>query len=270
MLVAVAAAVLVFATAIIITIVQVRKRNADLPENTMPSTEASTEAPTTTESQTEASTEPSSSETTEASTKATERKDTNSTKTKSSNANEDKPSSSGNKNQPVIDLSKIRLVGRWGISETVRPSDLFSAEFIEITGFNKDLGVSTAYQFNSNNTFTITYEVHWSSNYESALRDAYKIYFKEIYPEWTEEENHMRADQEATRMRWEISQALIGIDNDIGQISGTYSSDNTKIYYTASDGTTFNETYVLQEDSLKLTGSSMGNEGYPITLSRWS
>lgn len=270
MLVAIVAAVIVLVSAVIVTVILARKKNTE-PEKITPSTEAQTEAQTTTELQTEVSTEPSSPETTEASTKATEtKKDTKSTKPGSKEPADKKPDNSGNKNTPVIDLGKVRLQGRWGISETLQPSDLFSAEFIEATGFNKGIGISTAYQFNSNNTFTITYQVHWSNDYESALRDAYQIYFKEVYPEWTEAENHKRADQEATRMRWEISRAFIGIENDVGQISGTYSYDDTKIYYKASDGTTFNETYVLQEDSLKLTGSSEGNEGYPITLSRWS
>lgn len=269
-IVAIVAAVLVLATAVIVTVVLTRKKNAELPEKITQSTEAQTEVQTTTEPQTEASTETSAPETTETSTKPAAKKDTNSTKPNSKGSSDGKSDSSGNKNSPVIDFSPIRLVGRWGISETIQPSELFSAEFIEITGFNKALKVATTYQFNNNNTFTITYEVHWDSSYESALRDAYTIYFREIYPDWTDEEVEYRASQTASRQHWEICAAIIGIESDAGQIGGTYTCDDTTIYYKTSDGTSFSETYILQEKSLKLTGSSEGNEGYPITLSRWN
>lgn len=266
--VAVAAAVIVLLTAVLVTVAVTRKKKSYEQAATEPPVEIQTDAPTVAESESETVTEPSTAESApETSAKSTT--DKASTKSDKDNSSKDKSGDSGSKDKkPVIyNLGEIRLEGRWGTTESIAPSELFDGEFLAKTGFNKQLRVSTIYQFDSKKNFSITYEILSSNDYVAAMREAYTAYFKEIYPEWTPEELEKRADQTAWYEFWDICEAVIGVRYDAAEVTGTYSNDETTIYYQC-DGVSFSETYVIKDKTLKLTGSSEGNDGYPITLTR--
>ncbi len=263
LIVAVAAAVIILLTAVLVTVAVTRKKKSYEQAVIEPPVETQTEAPTVTESDPETTTEP----------PTTERVPDTSAKSKtdkpSTKSDKDKSSDSGSKDKkPVINLGSIQLEGRWGMTEYISPSELFDGDFLAKTGFNKKLSVSTTYQFNSKKTFSITYEIHDANGYVAAMREAYTVYFKEAYPEWTAEELEKRADQSAWTEFWQICEAVIGVSGDAAEVTGTYSNDETTIYYQC-DGVSFSETYVIKDKMLTLTGSSEGNDGYPIILSRW-
>ena len=267
--VAVAAAVIVLLTAVLVTVAVTRKKKSYEQAATEPPVEIQTDAPTVAESESETVTEPSTAESApETSAKSTT--DKASTKSDKDNSSKDKSGDSGNKDKkPVIyNLGEIRLEGRWGTTESIAPSELFDGDFLAKTGFNKKLSVSTTYQFNSNKTFSITYEIHDSNDYVAAMREAYTTYFKEIYPEWTPEDLEKRADQTAWYEFWDICEAVIGVRYDAAEVTGTYSNDETTITYQCDGGWSFSESYVIKDKTLTLTGSSEGNDGYPITLTR--
>lgn len=268
MIAAIAAMIIVLLAVIIVTVSVTRKKKAYEPETTVPPVETLTQAPTVTESEADTTTaESTTPEETEKGTSA--EKDKTPKKSDNDKSDTDKSGGSGSKNNtPVINLGSILLEGRWSTAEYIAPSELFDSEFLAKTGFNQTLGVSTAYQFNSNKTFLITYEIHSRNDYVRAMREAYTVYFKEIYPEWTPEELEKRSDQTAWQEFWQICEAVIGVSSDSAGISGTYSNDENRIYYQC-DGASFSETYVIKDKTLTLTGSSAGNEGYPIVLTRW-
>lgn len=270
-LVAVIVAALVLVVAVILTVTVTRKHKAYEPETTVPPMELLTDAPVAAETTAEA-TETESSET---DVQTSSKKDENTSVSESDapkkdkNKDKDKAGGSGSGNKsPVINLGSILLEGRWGMTEYISPSELFDADFLAETGFNKKLCVSTTYRFNKNKTFIITYEVGDENDYVAALREAYKIYYKDEHPEWTPETLDNRMDQDAWKTFWEICEEVIGVSYNAAQISGTYSNDDTTIYYQC-DGVAFSETYVIKDKTLTLTGSSEGNDGYPITLTRW-
>lgn len=64
-------------------------------------------------------------------------------------------------------------------------------------------------------------------------------------------------------------EAVIGVRYDAAEVTGTYSNDETTITYQCDGGWSFSESYVIKDKTLTLTGSSEGNDGYPITLTRW-
>lgn len=267
--VAVAAAVIVLLTAVLVTVAVTRKKKSYEQAATEPPVEVQTEAPTVAESESETVTEPSTAESApETSAKSTT--DKASTKSDKDNSSKDKSGDSGSKDKkPVIyNLGEIRLEGRWGTTESIAPSELFDGEFLAKTGFNKQLRVSTIYQFDSKKNFSITYEILSSNDYVAAMREAYTAYFKEIYPEWTPEELEKRADQTAWYEFWDICEAVIGVRYDAAEVTGTYSNDETTITYQCDGGWSFSESYVIKDKTLTLTGSSEGNDGYPITLTR--
>lgn len=270
MIAAIAAMIIVLLAVIIVTVSVTRKKKAYEPETTVPPVETLTQAPTVTESEADTTTaESTTPEETEKGTSAEKDKDKTPKKSDNDKSDTDKSGGSGSKNNtPVINLGSILLEGRWSTAEYIAPSELFNSEFLAKTGFNQTLGVSTAYQFNSNKTFLITYEIHSKNDYVRAMREAYTVYFKEIYPEWTPEELEKRSDQTAWQEFWQICEAVIGVSSDSAGISGTYSNDENRIYYQC-DGASFSETYVIKDKTLTLTGSSAGNEGYPIVLTRW-
>lgn len=245
-----------------------RKKNSYEQTATEPPVEIQTDAPTVAESESETVTEPSTAESA-SDTSAKSTTDKSSTKSDKDNSSKDKSGDSGSKDKkPVINLGSIRLEGRWGTTESIAPSELFDGDFLAKTGFNKKLSVSTTYQFNSNKTFSITYEIHDRNDYVAAMREAFIIYYKDDHPEWTPETLENRMDQTAWQEFWGICEAVIGVPYDSAEVTGTYSNDETTIYYQC-DGVSFSETYVIKDKTLKLTGSSEGNDGYPITLTRW-
>lgn len=265
------AAVVILLTVVIATVVVTRKKKAYEPNTTAPSVEVLTEEPTVTEAESEsqASTEPVPTENTDTQSESKTDKNEKTQNSKSDNASKDKSENNGsNDKKPVINLGSIQLEGRWGMTEYISPSELLDADFIAETGFNKKLSVSTRYQFNSDKTFVITYTVNDENDYVAALREAFIIYYKDEHPEWTPETLENRMDQTAWQTFWEICDAVIGVSYDAAQVSGTYTNDATTIYYRC-DGASFSETYVIKDKTLTLTGSSEGNEGYPITLTRW-
>lgn len=267
-IVAVAAAVIVLLTVVLVTVAVTRKKKSYEQTATEPPVEVQTEAPTVAESESETVTEPSTAES-ESDTSAKSTTDKPSKKSDKDNSSKDKSGDSGSKDKkPVINLGSIRLEGRWGTTESIAPSELFDGDFLAKTGFNKKLSVSTAYQFNSNKTFSITYEIHDRNDYVAAMREAFIIYYQDEHPEWTPEERENRMDQTAWQEFWGICEAVIGVPYDAAEVTGTYSNDETTIYYQC-DGVSFSETYVIKDKTLKLTGSSEGNDGYPITLTRW-
>lgn len=269
--VAVAAAVIVLLTAVLVTVAVTRKRKTYEQAATEPQVETQTEAPTVAESESETATEPQTAESApETSAKSTGTADKSSAKSDKGKSDKDKSDNSGNKDKkPVIyNLGEIRLEGRWGTTESIAPSELFDGEFLAKTGFNKQLRVSTIYQFDSKKNFSITYEILSSNDYVAAMREAYTAYFKEIYPEWTPEELEKRADQTAWYEFWDICEAVIGVRYDAAEVTGTYSNDETTITYQCDGGWSFSESYVIKDKTLTLTGSSEGNDGYPITLTR--
>lgn len=273
-LVAVAAAVCILIVAVIVTVVITQKHKTYVPEPAVPPTETLTDAPTVFASEAE-STEP---ESTESDTQTSLTKETTASNSKSDAPNKDKnkdkdkskdktgSSGSGN-NTPVINLGSLLLEGRWGTAEYIEPSEVLEADFIARTGFRKQLCVCTEYQFNTNKTFSITYTVGSTSEYVNALREAYRIYLRDMYPEWTSELLESRAERSAWQIYWDICEAVIGVRDDQVGLSGKYSNDDTAIYYQC-DGLSFSETYVIKDNTLTLTGSSEGNEGYPIVLHR--
>lgn len=270
-IVAVTAAVIVLLTAVLVTVAVTRKRKTYEQAATEPSVEIQTEAPTVAESESETVTEPQTAERApETSEKGTDTSDKSSKKSDKGKSDKDKSDNSGSQDKkPVINLGSIRLEGRWGTTESIAPSELFNGDFLAKTGFNKQLRASTKYQFNSQKKFSITYEILSSNDYVAAMREAYTAYFKEIYPEWTPEELEKRADQTAWQEFWEITNAVIGVTGDAAEVTGTYSNDETTIYYQCDGGWSFSETYVIKDKTLTLTGSSEGNDGYPIKLTRW-
>lgn len=268
--VAVVAAVIVLLTAVLVTVAVTRKRKTYEQAATEPQVETQTEAPTVAESESETATEPQTAESApETSAKSTGTADKSSAKSDKGKSDKDKSDNSGNKDKkPVINLGSIQLEGRWGTTESIAPSELFDGDFLAKTGFNKTLSVSTTYQYNRDKTFSITYAINSSNDYVAAMREAYTAYFQEIYPEWTPEELEKRADQTAWQEFWVITNAVIGVTGDASEVTGTYTNDENTIHYQCDGGWSFSESYVIKDKTLTLTGSSEGNDGYPITLTR--
>ncbi len=268
------AAVLLIVVAIVIAVtVTAKHRAAYEPVEPESQTVSETDAPAISETEPETETEPMSASATEPSSKKTDTKKKN-TNNQSKDKEKDKDKGSSNKdpNTPVKitppwESPKDGLIGSWYTNESVAPSELLSEDFISITGFNTDMKVHTIYRFSTDNSFSIEYHVTNFDEYEDALYTAFATYFKATEPGLSPEEFEYKVDKSASYTVNELCQAVIGVWGDQGYIAGTYSYDDTTIRYQCQ-GESFSETYTLDGDTLKLTGSSLGNEGYPLTLKR--
>lgn len=190
--------------------------------------------------------------------------------TEDTNHDTGKSSSGEGSKTPVIDLPKTgNLIGNWRANDSIAPSELLSDEFLSITGFNTDMQIAIIYRFSADKSFSIEYYIENYQGYADALRDAYAIYIKAINPDISPEDFEHDVGQSASYTMHELCQAAIGCEwgANMSCIFGSYSYDSNTIWYQC-DGTSFSETYMLDGDTLKLTGSSFGNEGYPITLKR--
>lgn len=106
-------------------------------------------------------------------------------------------------------------------------------------------------------------------DFEHDLRDAYYIYFQTKNPNMSEQECANYATRSSS---YDCNNFCLdflgGFGDNTTYIAGTYTCDDKTIYYQTDSGETFSETYRITDTALTLTGSSFGNEGYPITLSK--
>ncbi|MDO4154507.1 MAG: hypothetical protein Q4E21_06605 [Clostridia bacterium] len=161
------------------------------------------------------------------------------------------------------------LVGSWGITETIQPSELYDSEFLEISGFSTPLELYTGYRFYYNGNFKMTFSFANRKDFEEKLRNAYYIYFQTTNPALTQQELEYYAGRTSS---YECNEFCItflgGYGDSTTYITGTYTCDDRTIYYQTDSGEAFSETYQITDTALTLTGSSLGNEGYPVTLNK--
>lgn len=163
---------------------------------------------------------------------------------------------------------KDALIGIWRTTEYIQPSELYGSEFLDISGFSTPLEISVSYSFQKGGSFKMTFSFANRDVFEDKLYDAYYIYCQTIDPTVSEEELDHRAGIASSLDCNQFSEAMIGSSvSNTTYIVGTYTLDDSNIYY-KTDAESFSETYRLNDNTLTLTGSSLGNEGYPITLKK--
>lgn len=161
------------------------------------------------------------------------------------------------------------LVGSWSITEYIQPDELYDREFLEITGFSTPFQLHTRYRFHDNGNFTMTFSFANRETFERDLRDAYYIYFQTQNPDMSEQELDYYPSRTSSYECNEFCETFLGSFGDnTTYITGTYTCDDKTIYYQTDSGETFSETYQMTDTALTLTGSSLGNEGYPVTLNK--
>ena len=97
---------------------------------------------------------------------------------------------------------------------------------------------------------------------ESAIRAEYKAVMVKVAKESCEAEG-VEFDDETRAYAEEMADEVI--DAITEETYATYEIQGNKFVYTI-DGYSINETFTLNGKNIVLTGSSIGNEGYPITL----
>ena len=156
-----------------------------------------------------------------------------------------------------------QLAGTYSYTESISPQEFYS-EVYDADICKTNIRVKTIYNFDANGNFSMRIRIE----NEATVRADIKAIVVKIVKASCEEEGvafdeNMQAiaENEADRAADEL------IDTLANSISGKYRIDGNKIIYTIN-GTEIYETFVLNGNTLTLTGSSEGNEGYPQTMTK--
>ena len=217
-------------------------------------TESTTEESTTEESTTEEST----TEKEESTTKKKEsntKKETTTKKKESTTKTSDKETTT--KKQTETGVTMEQIAGTYVATETITPQE-FYGEYYDSEICKTTLKIKTYYEFGPTGNF-VTYT---KIENESAIRAEYKAVMVKVAKESCEAEG-VEFDDETRAYAEEMADEVI--DAITEETYATYEIQGNKFVYTI-DGYSINETFTLNGKNIVLTGSSIGNEGYPITL----
>lgn len=180
---------------------------------------------------------------------------TSTTEQESSFNNTDENTSTSAKN----DDEGVVFFGEWYYDETATPQEFYS-EFYnpEITKTNVEM--RTTYKFNKDGSFSISIKILNMS----AVRKEYRALMVEAGRANAESKGEYLTPDNVLYYEGYADKVLEGICTTQ---NGTYDVTNNRIFYTIN-GETYYETFTTNGNKLTLTGSSLSDEGYPITMTK--
>ncbi len=155
--------------------------------------------------------------------------------------------------------SVISITGEWHCDRNIAPQAFYGEYYNEeITKTNVVLRV--AYIFGSDGTFTKTTEI---VNLSEVRKEFRSLMVDGARQKFASQGKFLTTDD----VLYYEAYADDVLEDIREEQSGTYNTENNRIYYNVN-GTDFFETYTVSENELTLTGSSQENSGYPITLTK--
>lgn len=161
--------------------------------------------------------------------------------------------------EPITDAKNAKLTGTWIYDETVTPQDFYT-DFYDSEITKTSINLRTTYDFNDDGTFSIGVSIMNIS----AVRKEYRALMVAAGRKNMESQGKMLTPDDVLYYENYADEVLKEICT---AQKGAYTVDGNKIVYTTGDNS-FYETFTLNGNKLTLTGSSVSNEGYPVTLLR--
>ena len=154
-----------------------------------------------------------------------------------------------------------QLAGAYTYTETMTPQEFYS-EYYDAELCKTAAQIKTTYKFDASGNFTI----YTTIINESAVRAEYIAVMIKAVKEECDAEGLVFDDEMKAYAEDAADQV---IDSLSEPINAKYEIQGNKLVYTI-DGYSIYETFTLNGNKLVLTGSSIGNEGYPVTMTKVS
>lgn len=217
---------------------------------------------TTTTTTTTTTTEPESS-TEESSNKKDNKETTTKKKTETTTKKKTETTTKSNGGLSFV-IPTTLLEGTWGYAEYFDAKELHGDFYNpEITKTN--LKIASVYNFDGRRSFSFhTYVAEKEKILNEARRSIEAVYKPYL------EDGTLTQNQYEDKCAYAITDYDSFFRSVEQSFSGIYSVNNeiNTITYTLSNGQTFSEYFTLNGNKLTMTGSSLGNEGYPITYTK--